>query len=101
MTAKDFTQAVAVPPSALAGQRVEPLSTHPHQVEYDVRRRLLSHPRLRFDTLVVRRIADGVCLQGVLETDSDMTDVERAVAAVKGVHRVMNRLVSKRPAPKG
>lgn len=67
--------------------------TRPHLVELDVQRALLAHPRLRFSSLVVRRIDNGVCLQGVLETDEDTPDVCSIAQRVAGVTQVLNRLV--------
>ena len=68
----------------------------PHQIEEDVQRELLAQPELRFSSLVVRRVADGVCLEGVLEAD----DVEAASSCVcglarrvAGVQEVLNHLV--------
>jgi len=72
---------------------VEALTPSPHQIEQDVQRALLSQPRLRFASLVVRRIDNGVCLQGVVETDADSPDVCRIVQSVPGVEHVLNRLV--------
>lgn len=66
---------------------------HPHQFEQEVRRRLLSEPSLKFSTLVVRRLEDGVCLQGILETDSDGPDVETLAKEVSGVTSVINQLL--------
>jgi hypothetical protein len=65
----------------------------PHQIELDVQRELLSQPRLHFSSLVVRRINNGVCLQGVLETDADSPDVCSIAQRVSGVSHVLNRLV--------
>lgn len=65
----------------------------PHQVEQDVRRELLSQPELRFSSLVVRRIADGVCLQGVLEADDGSPDVCSVAQRVSGVNCVLNHLL--------
>jgi osmotically-inducible protein OsmY len=65
----------------------------PHQVELDVQRALLAQPRLHFSSLVVRRINDGVCLQGVLEADADSPDVCTIAQRVAGVRQVLNHLV--------
>lgn len=75
----------------------------PHGVELDVRRQLMSHPHLSFSSLVVRRIRDGVCLEGVVETDAELDDVDQFVGAVSGVSTILNRLVLQRPPapPKG
>lgn len=64
-----------------------------HRVEQDVQRELLAHPRLRFSSLVVRRIDDGVCLQGVMESDDESPDVCSIAQRVAGVRQVLNRLV--------
>ncbi len=69
----------------------------PHDVELGVRRQLLAQPRLQFNSLVVRRIDDGVCLEGIVETDADRDDVDRLAVTVAGVNRVLNRLVLRRP----
>jgi osmotically-inducible protein OsmY len=83
--------------------RVATIPAEPHGVEIDVRRRLLSHPRLHFSSLVVRRMRDGICLEGVVETDAELNDVDRLVGSVRGVNMILNRLVLHRPAapPKG
>ena len=44
----------------------------PHRLEHAVQRHLLSHPELRFSTLVIRRIPNGVCLEGVLEHSANL-----------------------------
>jgi osmotically-inducible protein OsmY len=67
--------------------------TSPHQVELDVQRALLAQPRLHFSSLVVRRINDGVCLQGVLEADADSPDVCSIAQRISGVRQVLNHLV--------
>jgi len=73
---------------------VEALSARsPHQIEQDVQRALLSQPQLRFASLVVRRIDNGVCLQGVVETDADSPDVSTIAQRIPGVGQVLNRLV--------
>ena len=65
----------------------------PHQIEQDVRSALLSQPTLRFSSLVVRRIADGVCLQGVLESDEGSPDVCTIAQRIAGVNCVLNHLL--------
>jgi hypothetical protein len=64
----------------------------PHRLEQAVQRYLLSHPKLRFSTLVIRRIPNGVCLQGVLEDSVDL-DVCNLARSVAGVNEVLNHLV--------
>lgn len=65
----------------------------PHQIEREVQRELLSQPHLRFSSLVVRRMENGVCLQGVLETDENAPDVVTIAQRVCGVDQVLNRLL--------
>lgn len=65
----------------------------PHQIEQDVRSVLLAQPTLKFSSLVVRRIADGVCLQGVLERNEGSPDVSSIAQRVAGVNCVLNHLL--------
>lgn len=68
----------------------------PHRLEQAVQRRLLAQPDLRFASLVVRRIPNGVCLEGVLEQEGDL-DVCNLARTVDGVVAVLNHLVIQRP----
>lgn len=84
-------------PVALCGDdsttAVSPLPIDHHLLEFDVQHRLRTVPGLDFETLVIRRVPDGVCLEGVLksgEGDPDLTDLVRQVA---GVTRVLDRIV--------
>jgi osmotically-inducible protein OsmY len=77
-------------------KNVDP-NTALHQVEHEVRRHLLSHPQFHFDSLVVRRMANGVCLQGVLEAGTNSPDVCSIVRSIDGVHRVVNQLLVRTP----
>lgn len=92
-----------VPTSAAESQttQIPTPAYEPHNLERAVRRRLISEPGFEFSSLVVRRLNDGVVLEGVLEADADLDDIDRLAGAVEGVNRVLNRLVIKRPAPKG
>lgn len=79
----------------------------PHAVELDVRRELLAHEEWNFHSLVVHRMKDGICLQGVIESDSPETksDVCDLVRRLTGLTSVLDQLVvqkqSPQPAPKG
>ena len=70
---------------------------HPHRLEQDIRHQLMLESNLNFTSLVVRRINNGVCLEGVLETDDDSCDVENVVRRVADVQNVLNCLVVRRP----
>lgn len=86
------TEHLAVSTYSQSSQSVV-LVDRPHQVEHEVRRHLLTHPDLRFSSLVIRRIRDGVCLEGVLEADQSAPDVCSLAQSVAGVHQVLNHLV--------
>lgn len=65
----------------------------PHAIERQVCRVLTSQPGLSFSSLVVRRLGDGVCLSGVVESTDDPADVCRLARQVSGVNEVVNRLL--------
>jgi hypothetical protein len=67
----------------------------PHGLEQAVHRRLRAQPGLRIASLVIRRIPNGVCLEGVLESDTSH-DVCNLVRSVAGVDEVLNHLVVRR-----
>jgi hypothetical protein len=76
----------------------------PHRVEQEVQRCLLADPGLRFSSLVIHRIRDGVCLEGILEIDDECPDICNLVKQVAGVDTVLNHLVVRgnhRPPAKG
>ena len=64
-----------------------------HDMERKIQRLLTSHPGLSVSNLVVRRMRDGVCLTGVVESIESDTDVCGLVREVAGVSEVMNRLL--------
>ena len=80
----------------MATVEVPPRPVRPHQVERAIQRELLGQPGLRFSSLVIRRIRDGICLEGVLETEDECPDVCRLVKSVAGVDNVLNHLVVRR-----
>lgn len=65
----------------------------PHFIEQEVQRELLSEPNLKISSLVIRRVGNGVCLQGVLECGSEPGDVSAVAQRVAGVEQVLNHLV--------
>jgi len=102
MTTPHFRDESSAPVSSRPTTAVETDPLHDgHHIECDVRRRLMTHPSLSFTSLVIRRIRDGVCLQGVLETPADPDEIRRLATQVDGVDRVLNRLVQHRPPKKG
>jgi osmotically-inducible protein OsmY len=79
--------------SAVAVVEPEYCRAPPHQIEAEVRRTLLGEPDLRFTSLVVRRVPDGVCLEGLLESGEHAPDVDDLARQVRGVERVINHLL--------
>ena len=65
----------------------------PHTTELQVRRHLLGQSSLTFSSLVVRRMNNGVCLQGVVEICNDEPDFDRLVREVAAVEKVVSQLV--------
>ena len=85
-------------PVTQAGQsrrRLDPTEVDgsPHAIERQVCRVLTSHPGLSISSLVVRRLGDGVCLSGVVESTDDPAEVCRIAQQVTGVNEVINRLL--------
>ncbi len=80
-------------PPQFAFEAIDPLAGN-HRIEREVQRELLSEPRLKFSSLVIRRMNNnGVCLQGVLEADDESPDVCSLAQRVSGVEQVLNHLV--------
>lgn len=65
----------------------------PHDVEAEVQRVLLGTPDLDFTSLVVRRVPQGVCLEGVVHSTRPSKDVADLARTVKGVEVVINHLL--------
>lgn len=91
----------AVPPSPEPGywdsSRAESsserlLASLPHAMECQVQRLLLAQPDLHFRQLAVHRIDGGVCLEGVLDSQSSMK-IPSLALQVQGVTRVIDRLL--------
>ncbi|MBC8116959.1 MAG: hypothetical protein H7062_21395, partial [Candidatus Saccharimonas sp.] len=84
-----IVETVAVVES-LAGHLDSPtvLAPSPHEIEYEVQRRLQNHPDLKFSRLHVHQCPEGICLEGFLESNEyeiDLCDVVRSVEGVTGV----------------
>lgn len=67
-----------------------------HLIEREVQRQLLAVPAVHFDSLVVRLVPQGVCLQGVMHVQSgasDTPDIAAIARRAAGVDHVLNQLV--------
>jgi len=62
-------------------------------LEARIRHDLMARPELEFSSLVVHRIPDGVCLEGVVSTQAQDAEVRQLVREVAGVNEVLNHLV--------
>lgn len=70
----------------------------PHGVEQLISQSLLEHPEWGITSLVVRRLPEGICLQGVLESETDCrSEIEDLARKVGRVNRVLNRMVVRQP----
>ena len=65
-----------------------------HDIELQVSSALLSQPGWNFSRLVVHRIPGGICLEGVLEADTDCRDeVDSLARRVARVDQVLNQIL--------
>ncbi len=65
------------------------------RVEVRLRRELLGHPEFNFERLVVRCVpGGGVCLEGVLCSNTEPSDVSDYVQRVTGATEIWNKLVT-------
>lgn len=83
---------MAVQTDAPRRSQTEP-APQPHCIESGVRRELLANPGLSVSSLVVRRIPNGVCLEGVMQIHDDQADVDSIARQVIGVQEVQNHLL--------
>jgi hypothetical protein len=70
-----------------------------HEVEQHVWSGLQTIPGVHFSTLVVHRMRNGFCIDGVMDDDGEQTpfDVCRLVRALAPGHSVVNRIVVLQP----
>lgn len=71
----------------------------PHELECRIQRGLQAHPGLKFVRLTVHQCPQGVCLEGLLETNEDGIDLCDLVNEIAGV-KAINRVVSQPAKPK-
>ena len=98
---KDIGEPVTAPPQ-FASEALEFGRFGGHRIEQAVQRELLAETTVRFASLVVRRIdKNGICLQGVVETDDTVPDLCKIAQRVAGVNQVLNHLLvtPRRPLP--
>ncbi len=68
---------------------------HPHRIEQEVHRVLTSIPGVEFASLSIHRMADGVCIDGVVKiSNGDPLELTRIALQVSGVNHVLNHLTT-------
>jgi hypothetical protein len=81
--------------TAATGVCDSPIATDPdHQLERTIQRILQDLPGVTFDSLVIRRIPSGVCLQGYAIIDDRDLDLGLIARAIDGVGDVLDRIVA-------
>ena len=84
----------ASPPPVSIAKAVGVTSTGPHDLECLIQRGLQAYPGLRFARLTVHQCPQGVCLEGLLETNEegiDLCELVNQIAGVKALNRVVNQ----------
>ena len=81
-------------PAGSAVAVVEPgcCKSQPHGIEKEVQRTIARQPGIQILSLTVRRLEDGVCLDGTLETDRPCPDFVDLLRQIAGIKKVVNRL---------
>ena len=67
----------------------------PHRIEQEIHQLLTQVPGARFSSLSIHRMADGVCLDGMVHLQSgDADQFTRLALKVAGVNHVLNHLTA-------
>ena len=94
MTEKNPIPPVALATQSLSSQKPIPgISSGAHELECLVQRSLQACPGLKFTRLTVHQCAQGVCLEGLLESNEEGIDLCEFVNEVAGVN-VINHVVN-------
>lgn len=78
--------------SASTPKKTSQMSTERHELECRIQRGLQAYPGLKFARLSVHQCPQGVCLEGLLETnedDIDLCDLVNEIAGVKAINHVV------------
>ena len=78
--------------SILPGSDSSALMDANHLLEVEVSRRLKSHPEIEFNDLVVRRCHDGLCVEGMVFTRTDISTVKDILKDLAPLGIIHNRL---------
>lgn len=72
----------------------QPVTELDHELERKIQRVLRDLPGVTFDSLVIRRLPAGVCLQGYATIEADEIDLGLIARRIEGVGDVLDRIVS-------
>lgn len=84
---------------SVSGVTDHPRKDSPHELECRIQRSLQSYPGLHFARLTVHQCQQGVCLEGLLESNEDGLDLCDLVNEIAGVH-ALNHVVMRPSRPK-
>lgn len=65
-----------------------------HQLERQIQRVLQDLPGVTFESLLIRRVPSGVCLQGYATFEDGDLDVGRIARGIDGVGNIVDRIVT-------
>lgn len=89
MSQRSKTSSVAVPAPSVAAE-----IRQPHELECLIQRRLQTQAGLKFARLTVHQCPQGICLEGLLESNDeglDLSDLVKQIARVAVINRVVMR----------
>jgi hypothetical protein len=72
----------------------QPVTEPDHELERKIQRVLQDLPGVKFDSLVIRRLPSGVCLQGYATVEAGEFDLSLIARGIEGVGDVLDRVVS-------
>ncbi len=91
---KTSSLTVQTPLNTITAVKPVSISTdEPHELECRIQRALQSHPGLKFSRLIVHQCAQGICLEGVLDSNEQQIDLCALVNEIAGVNAI-NRVVT-------
>ncbi len=72
------------------------LPESPHSLEKRVHHELVRSNTPKFESVIIHRIQNGICLEGCIDSLADSIKACRIAKTVKGVNKVLNHLMVKK-----
>lgn len=94
MSSPQHTASRSVPNPSKVEKPFAISTNEPHELECRIQRALQSHPGLKFSRLTVHQCPQGVCLEGVLdsnEQDIDLCELVNELAGINAINRVVTQ----------